>query len=219
MDLNRFDTLSRTTLSSDVAGALRKAIIDGVLEPGQRIIETTVAQHFGVSKAPVREAILELEKQGLVRNIPRKGAYVAEWTRRDLWEIYTLRQALEGMAARLAAQFITPEQREKIQQIVDQTRNLTDSDKEKAIELDLQFHSEICVAASHSRLQEMLMSNHLQTEVYIRNTSNLQEYWSEKLAKGHQIILDAICSGDPDKAEKVMRDHIGPRASLFSIER
>ncbi len=210
MDLSGFETVSHTSLSSETADALREAIMEGALEPGQRIVESAVAEHFGVSRAPVREAIMELEKQGLVRIVPRKGAFVAEWTQQDLWEIYTLRQALEGLAARLAADVITPEQEQKLQDIVDQIKSLVGRDRESTIALDLQFHAELCAIAGHIRLQEILTSNHLQTEVYIRNTSRLVEFESEGFSEGHQAILDAVCSGDPDKAERAMRAHIGP---------
>jgi DNA-binding GntR family transcriptional regulator len=210
MDLTGFATVSHTSLSSETAGALREAIMEGALEPGQRIVESAVAEHFGVSRAPVREAIMELQKQGLVRIVPRKGAFVVKWTLQDLWEIYTLRQALEGLAARLAAEVITPEQKQKLQDIVDQIRAHSGSDRESTVALDLQFHTELCAVAGHARLQETLMSNHLQTEVYIRNTSGLVEFESEGFSEGHQAILDAVCSGDPEEAERVMRAHIGP---------
>lgn len=210
MDLSGLETVSHTSLSSETADALREAIMKGALEPGQRIVESAVAEHFGVSRAPVREAIMELEKQGLIRIVPRKGAFVAEWTQQDLWEIYTLRQALEGLAARLAAEVITPEQKQKLQDIVDQISSLEGSDRESTIALDLQFHSELCAIAGHTRLQGILMSSHLQTEVYIRNTSGLVEFESKGFSEGHQAILDAVCSGDPEEAERAMRAHIGP---------
>ena len=89
---------------------LREAIASGRLKPGQRLMELQLAEDLGVSRTPVREAIRQLELEGLVVMVPRKGAYVAELSLRDMAEVFEMRAALDGLAAALAAERITEEE-------------------------------------------------------------------------------------------------------------
>lgn len=89
---------------------LRKAIIDGNLEPGDRLVETFIAENMGVSRTPVREAFRQLEIEGLAENIPRKGTIVKGISKEDIIEIYQIREVLEGLAFRLTCSRISEEQ-------------------------------------------------------------------------------------------------------------
>jgi DNA-binding GntR family transcriptional regulator len=188
------------------------------MRPGERLVEAKIAQHMGVSRGPVREAIMELERQGLVTNVPRKGASVVEWSENDVEEIYTLRMVLEGLAARLAATRITDEQCQELQHTVDSLRR--GCDMEESIELDLHFHEGLCEAADHTRLQEALAGMRMQTELFVTRTRLPREPWSgpEHMVRDHQAVLDAVRSGEPDLAERRMREHI-ETSGLWLIEK
>src|SRR5438132_1176243 len=95
-------------LRDDVRRYLRHAIMRGALKPGEKIVESHVARALGVSQAPVREALRELEQLGLVVNHSRRGTFVRQITPHDAWELYTLRAELEVLAARLALPQLTP---------------------------------------------------------------------------------------------------------------
>jgi len=171
-------------------------------------VEAAIAEQLGVSRAPVREAILELAQQGLVKNIPRRGAYVIQWTQTDIEEVYTFRMALEGLAARLAASRITPEQCAELEAVIDTIRRRPDVPS--SVQLDLHFHELICVASRHSRLQEAVAAMRTQTELFLRRTRPSQGILTDAddLADDHRAILEAVRSGDPALAEQRMRDHI-----------
>src|SRR5690606_12292208 len=94
---------------------LREAIITGKLRPGERLMEVQLAEELGVSRTPVREAIRKLELEGLVLMIPRRGAYVAEISMKDIADVFEIRAALEGLAAQLAAERCTPEEIENLE--------------------------------------------------------------------------------------------------------
>lgn len=89
---------------------LRKAIMNGTFQTGDRLVETSIAEKMGVSRTPVREAFRQLEIEGLAENLPRKGTIVKGISKRDIFEIYEIREVLEGLAFRLACSNITDEQ-------------------------------------------------------------------------------------------------------------
>lgn len=211
------------TLSQNVARTLRRAIILGDLPSGARLKEAAIAKRLGVSNGPVREAIRELEKLGLVVSVPRKGSFVIAWSEADVVELYTVRMLLEGYAARLAAGKITPEKDQELQGIVNRLRQeagvLT---VEESIELDLRFHEVISAASGHSRIQAILANLQGQTELFIAKTrppGPLSTAKREVLARDHQEILDAVRSADADRGEKSVRAHLehAPREILAGL--
>ena len=99
---------------------LREAIVEGRLKPGQRLMEVQLAEQLGVSRTPVREAIRKLELEGLVVMLPRKGAYVANMSLKDLKDVLEIRASLEGLAASLAAERISDEDIKKLEFIIEE---------------------------------------------------------------------------------------------------
>lgn len=97
-----FEKLNHNTLSKQVVRAIRHQIFSGALKPNQRVVEAEIAAEMGISRGPVREAIAELEKEGLIITYARKGTYVKSFELKDIEEIYTLRALLEGFAVTLA---------------------------------------------------------------------------------------------------------------------
>jgi DNA-binding GntR family transcriptional regulator len=208
MNMPQLHAAEYQALGASVTRTLRDAILAGVLEPGAHLVESAIAEQMGVSRGPVRDAIQELEEQGLVVNIPRRGAYVVEWSAVDIQEVYTLRMMLEGLAARLAAVRITPEQCKELELLIkEMERGCT---IEESIQLDLRFHELLCAAAHHSRLQKALADMHTQVELSIAWTRPPRDVWAgpKGMVREHSDILNAVRSGNPDLAERVMRGSI-----------
>ena len=131
MGISSLVETEHASLGQEIAGQLRQAIIEGRIAPGERLVEASIAERLGVSRGPVRDAILELQRQGLVVNAPRRSAFVVEVSKDDIEEIYTLRMVLEAFAARLAAQRITAEQCQQLQETVDALE--TDCDLQQSV--------------------------------------------------------------------------------------
>ncbi len=123
---------------------LRSSILNGDLKPGERLMEIQLAEQLGVSRTPVREAIRKLEKEKFVEMIPRKGAYVADLTAKDILDVLEIRTILEGFASSLAALRMTDEEVDALEQtLIDFNEYLEDLDRPGMIEKDNQFHDMI----------------------------------------------------------------------------
>ena len=136
---------------------LRDAIINQVLKPGERLMEIQLADEMGVSRTPVREAIRKLELEGLVVMVPRKGAYVAGISMKDIHEVFELRSALEGLAATLAASRITPEELEEMErQVVKEAEETEEGTLANIVSIDTTFHDMLYQAAHNQRLVQFI---------------------------------------------------------------
>src|SRR5579875_1604297 len=103
MERTSIEPISTKSIHTQVTASIRKAIVSGVFKPGEKLSEETLAQQFGVSRTPVREAFKQLEREGLVEIIPRVGTCVTKHTEEEIVELFTVKEALEGLAARLMA--------------------------------------------------------------------------------------------------------------------
>ena len=136
---------------------LREAIVEGRLKPGQRLMEVQLAEQLGVSRTPVREAIRKLELEGLVVMLPRKGAYVANMSLKDLIDVLEIRASLEGLAASLAAERTTDEDIKKLESIVEEFKDgINESNVEALLRKDVEFHECIFKAANNKKLEKMI---------------------------------------------------------------
>ena len=118
MSTQVFKQVPHKSLREAALAAIRQAISRGDLKPGQRLVESDVAEQMGISRAPVREALRQLETEGLVVSEPHRGTFVAEVSATDLWEIYTLRAAIERLAVRLVTEKASAEMLAQLQQAV-----------------------------------------------------------------------------------------------------
>ena len=187
---------------------LRNAILNGELKPGERLMEVTIAEQLGVSRTPVREAIRKLEKESFVIMIPRKGAYVADLTKKDILEVLEIRKELEGFAASLAAERMTYEEKETLGKIMEQFNEaLIASDKKTMIECDNAFHSAIFHATKNGRLITMIYDLHDQFQrfrlIYFSEFHNYKE-----IQQSHGRIFDAILSNDAEAAKQEAESHV-----------
>ncbi len=188
--------------------SVRGAIISGVLKPGERLMEVQLAEKLGVSRTPIREAIRKLELEGLVIMMPRKGAYVADLSLKDITDVLEIRAALEGLAAGLAVLRITDEEIEELETTARQFHQaIEDDDFDMIVQKDIEFHDRIFRATRNDKLLQI--TNNLREQVqrfrimYI-NKSNK----SKDLAKEHYEIAEAISKRNIDMAEKIAKRHI-----------
>ena len=188
--------------------ALREAVISGRLKPGERLMEIQLAEELGVSRTPVREAIRKLELEGLVIMLPRKGAYVADISSRDLVEIFEVRCALERLAAGLAAERITPEELEELESILVRISECVDNgDLDKFVEHDIIFHDVLYKVSRNLRLAQIISSFREQIRRF-RMDSLAQPGRMKAALEEHKKIVDAISQRDVALAERLAVKHI-----------
>lgn len=217
-NLTRLNLDEYKPLRDVVFESLREAILEGKLSPGQRLMEVQLAEQLGVSRTPVREAIRKLELEGLVVMLPRKGAYVANMSLKDIIDVLEIRASLEGLSAYLAAERINEEDIKKLEKIADDfKKSANDLDIESSLKMDVEFHECIFKAANNKRLHQLI--NSLWEQVYRFRVSYISDYDSSvNIIKEHELILDAIRKGDSELAKKYAMDHI-ERAEQFIIEK
>ncbi len=188
--------------------SLRDAILNQTLEPGERLMEIQLAEEMGVSRTPVREAIRKLELEGLVVMVPRKGVYVAGISIRDIHEVFEVRASLEGLAARLAAQRITPDELDLMERsLFIEAGEIDKDDLGNIVKTDTDFHELLYKAARNLRLYQMV--NNLQEQLLrFRSTSLARPGRSKDALDEHRKILEALALGDSKLAEKLAIEHI-----------
>jgi DNA-binding GntR family transcriptional regulator len=197
----------RVVLSDRVKQYIVEAVLSGELKPGDRIVENSMAHLLGVSQAPVREAIRDLVLLGFLKTEPYKGTSVRSFTPDELWETYMVRAALESLATRLAATRLTEEDAATLQQILDAMLVAArEQDRDRLVELDNAFHEAILKFSRNQTLYQLWKS--LQYGIWSIVTYRKSTLDPEYLAARHGELLEALKSGDPERATRVMQHHI-----------
>lgn len=187
--------------------SLREAILLGRLKPGERLMEVQLADEMGVSRTPVREAIRKLELEGFVVMIPRKGAYVAGITHKDIADLFEIRAALEGMAAGLAAERITEEELEKLERAIVEGTSAHEDNISAYVDWDTVFHDIIYQASRNQQLVQII--THLREQIQrFRVTSLSQPGRTKMFVEEHKKIVEAISARDIEAARTLAREHI-----------
>jgi DNA-binding GntR family transcriptional regulator len=188
-----------------VAEQLRSMILSGELVAGERLLEDKLAELLGVSRNPVREAIRMLESTGLVEVQPRRGAYVCQPDLGELRKLLELRGVLEGHAAETVAATRPPELVEQLRACVDAGEEATaGGNSMRAAELHLEFHHAIEEAAGNPYLVQAIEPVRQRTElVFSMLLDDRHDGWDE-----HRAILEAIASGDGERAREAVRSHL-----------
>ena len=192
---------------------IERLIMTGELAVGSRINESELAQRFNTSRGPVREALRALEEAGLVRNEKNRGVFVREIGFEEADEIYELREALEEIIGRRASRAITPDALKRLKAMLAPMKTAAQAQNvEQYAQLNLQFHDVLLEIAGSQKL----------TETYKRLTKELLLFRMRALhsrgglrvsADEHRHIVEAIASGDPDRAGKAMRQHVAESRS------
>lgn len=188
--------------------ALRNAIVQGEFQPGERLMEVTIANKLGVSRTPVREAIRMLELEGLVVMIPRKGAEVANITVKDLKDALEVRMAIEALSVRLTCERIDEKGKEELKQVCIAFREAINSKLVPAIvEADEAFHNTIYKLSQNPRL--INIAQNLREQVYRYRVEYVKDFsYHDNLVTEHDQITNAILLGDANTAERIMNEHI-----------
>lgn len=199
---------------------LKTAIFDGQIAVGSKLSEPELARVYQVSRGALREAIGRLEACGLVTRKTNVGARVTELNMKNLLEIFHVREALEGMAARQAAEAITEQELGELEELLEQHAVDINQDRDHAYfqrEGDLDFHYRIVQASHNTTLCELLCNDLYQVVRLYRYQFGMRSHRAIQALNEHRHILDAIRRGDGEMAEYIMRAHI--RASRESAER
>jgi DNA-binding GntR family transcriptional regulator len=210
----------RRNLAREVLLALRTEIISGKLQPGNPLAEPVLAKQFGSSRAPVREALIELEREGLVQFEPTGRTKVRTLTERDFAEIREARMALESMAARRAAAMWTPQDSEYIEGNI--TRQEEASTLAELSNLDVELHAHVMRTAGNQRLLALWQNIRSQFEMCLAFTHRLQQTLGFKprqiTVTSHRVLLAALASGNPEVAAQKMSAHIENSLEWFPVE-
>lgn len=197
-------------LGVDVADRLRTAILAGHYGPGERLREEALAKATGVSRGPIREALVQLEREGLIVIQRNRGACVAQLSREDLDEVYTLRVAIERLAVERAADRASEAALAEMQAVVDTISAYMDRGitVQEAAELDLAFHDLVYRSADHRRLLDTWSTLRPQIHILLLTRNVTNEDFRELVVPSHQLILDALRARDGAKAVAVTLDHL-----------
>jgi DNA-binding GntR family transcriptional regulator len=175
--------------------------------PGFQLKEVRISKEIGLTRTPVREAIIRLEREGLLRIFPNKGAFVIELTANEIENLYEVREALEGMAISLAIRRANRDEMSGLKQLLDKTDQLYQRGVVKNYEdPKLDFHLELIKLSKNDKL--IFIWKQLATQLsLVRMTSSMTQKRHLKALDEHRGILKHIESGDSEKAEKLLRNH------------
>jgi DNA-binding GntR family transcriptional regulator len=201
------EPLRSQTLGMQAAEAIRKLIATGQLVGGDRLVEARIAEQLGISRGSVRDALWLLRGQGLVRDEPRRGSFVAELTAEDVRDIYDLRIAVELAAVRVLVQRPRAESFARLEQAIEAMR-AEGRDAARAAEADLGFHSAICAASGNSRLHDVYVRHSSELLILLRLDEEKLGHGPDSIADDHEFLLDALLSGDLATAEAAFRTHL-----------
>jgi DNA-binding GntR family transcriptional regulator len=209
-----------TSLAEEAFGKLVQAITSGEFEPGQKLSESELARRLGISRGPLREALGRLEGR-LVMRTPRLGVSVIDFNREDLAQLFLVREALEGMAARLAAERMTASElghlRDLLQHHASQPELASGSAYHQRSS-DEDYHFTIVRAARCERLEQMLLDELYYQLRIQRLRSSTRPGRAQQALGEHREVLEALASRNPDAAEGTMRHHIrNARLSALSV--
>jgi DNA-binding GntR family transcriptional regulator len=197
-------------LSDTVTERLRRTIVEGRFSPGDRLREEQLAEALDVSRGPIRDALRELEREGLVVRRRNRGAIVASLSRADVEEVYSLRAAIEPLVCEWAARHAGERDWAEMQSVIDgYADRAATANPHVAADSDLRFHDVIYRAANHRRVQRLWQD--LRPQVYIfllaRKYVGTLEFRDVMISK-HISILEAIRSGDPERARQTAVQHV-----------
>lgn len=214
-----FQPKERTSLRDDIVVDLRSAIMRGEFKAGQRIYEGKISQQMQISRVPVREALIQLEQEGLVIRKPNKGVFVASLSEVELSEFYTLRSVIEEFAMTLAMQHATDEDVQRLRdQLLVMDKASSKGDKAGTFEADLQFHLRLAEASHHSLLVHFWgqIANMLRIQ-YVTLLPVLYPI-REDIVERHNMLLEAMLGNDIERARYLIRDHVIASGEALAAE-
>jgi DNA-binding GntR family transcriptional regulator len=203
----------RTALADTVADKLRSAILDGTLKPGEPLHENSLAQRLAVSRSPIREALIQLQRERLVVGRINHPTVVRRPSPDEIWQVYTIRAALEGIAARWAAEKATPAICRQLTRRAEELNKATRAGETKpdprVTNLAIDFHAAIAEAAGSADLEQQLQCLRNQIKlVMAAGLASLTKRRAEEIHAEHLALIAAISERDGDRAERLASAHI-----------
>jgi len=196
-------------------GLIRSFIVDGTYHPGEQLGEVEIASRLGISRSPVREAFQKLAMEGLVDLVSRRGAFVATFDVARVSALFEVREALFGMAARLAATRGADDALRNLARILTATRAILDRSEASSYPSDLDFHRGIALAAGNKPLADKALEVELQVQLARLRSTGGRPARARNAYREHEAVLDALRARDGDRAEREMRRHV--RNGLASV--
>jgi DNA-binding GntR family transcriptional regulator len=199
--------LERKSLDMQAADVLRERIVSGAFPPGERLTEEALAELLSISRGTVRSALHKLTFEGLVKQMPYRGWKIPHLTAKDAWELYTLRGSLEGLAARLVADKITPDKRTALRAALKKLSDAAQTGSRPSVATaDFEFHKTVIRLAEHERLGRQYGLVEQQVRIYIASCDALLPDL-EAIARQHEPIVEAICQAQGEAAEHMSQAH------------
>ena len=196
------------SLRSKVFNQLQNDILNGLYQPGESLIETKLSEELGVSRTPIREALRQLELEGLVQSIPNKGAIVKGISPQDIEDIYTIRMLIEGLAARWATEKITEVELGELKEAIELEEFYTlKNDLSHLLQFDSRFHDIIFKACKSKPLMHTLSTFHHYVQK-ARNISLSSPGRARLVLEEHKAIFQAIIEHDAEKAARLTTEHV-----------
>ncbi|TDC75584.1 GntR family transcriptional regulator [Streptomyces hainanensis] len=196
--------VAHTPLRDQIREHVRTRITRGEFAPGSKLVERELAAELGVSRVPVREALRMLETEGLVQVVPRRGVIVKELTHTDIEELFDVREALESMTAKRAAERAKTADLRRLRRHLDRAQRAAGAGKLDAFgDANLAFHDEIAVIAENNLLRTILEPLRSRLDWLFRQPDDPDRLYAE-----HDSLYQAIASGDPERAGEMARDHV-----------
>jgi len=199
------DMVKRSTLKDQIKALLIKRILEGTYQSGDRLVELKIAREAGTSQAPVREALRDLASLRLIENVPHKGSRVRSLGKQELLETFLVRGALEECATRLATHKLKTALAPLQTAIKEMVLAAKQKDLKKVVEGSTSFHSLIVEASGNRVLLDTWSSLHIETHSLVTLLQSRLDLAT--VGSSHQAIVDAIATGNSEKAAKVARDH------------
>lgn len=199
--------MDKQNISHDVVEYFKRMILNGELNPGDRIVETKFARELGISQTPIREAMHQLSGEGIVTIVPNKGPVIKELQKSDVFEIYSLRAAIEGLAIRIATQIASDEAVAELERFYTEMKvKLKDPSVDTLLQDSLYIHQSIIKLSKHERLINTYES--ISFQIALVNRILGRESTKQKEVDQHLELIEALKERNPDQAEKIMRKHI-----------
>jgi DNA-binding GntR family transcriptional regulator len=202
--------ISTSSITSQVTNAIRQSIVTGEYEPGQKLSEAALSEYFEVSRTPVREALKQLEREGLVEIIPRVGTCVSKPTDKELKELFTIKEVMEGLAAGLLAERGSVKEISDMEHaVVKMEEAVKMSDSDLFVEANSEFHKAILEGSDNSKLSYLfnILVNQIPYNRYVYLSLEVPNRLEQSLLE-HKEVLEMIKSGKSKEAEEAMRKHV-----------
>ncbi len=207
------------TLREKILETIREAILNGTLKPGEKVAEPELAERFGISRTPIREAFRQLESEGYLTVVPRKGAVVTALSERDVQEFYAIKSILEGYAAELAAKKLSEKELEKLETINKYLKQLAHKGDVKTFyKSHNEFHEIFLKAADNSKLYELIRQLGMKFNRLRITSLSVNGRMAISVAE-HDKLLDAFRRHDGKAAEELVKKTaaIGGKVLLESL--